>query len=181
MATLAIGVSGCDWPRRLLPAPPPPPKLDFQHVTLRRLGCLGGTCPQYSVSIDDQGQVRYNGQSNVAITGKHQGVAAPQALDTLRTLLAKPEFYWMPDQFLPTHAHCRDWTLNDGAIIIYVKSTHLEKRITLYLGCRNAPLLLKRIEAAIDVAAGDAVWTGTTTSGSGGSKDAADTRTTPAK
>lgn len=162
-ATLAAGVSGCGlWPH--WPPAAPPPELDFQSVTLRRLDCLRGNCPDYSVTIDRDGRVRYHGRDNVAVIGRREGRANPRALTTLRRLLAKPEFYWMPDRFVPMHDNCGDWVLDAGTAIIRLESANLDKHIVHYLGCHGAPRLLTSIEMAIDSAAHATAWTAAPTS-----------------
>lgn len=148
--TLTTGISSCALWRYQAPAPP---ELAFQSVTLQQLDCMRGDCANYSINIDERGQVRYHGRRNVAVLGYSTGRANPAALLRLRRLLATPEFYWMPERFVPTHAGCGNWTPNEATVIIEVKSAHLDKRIVHYRGCRSAPALLTRIENAINAAA----------------------------
>ncbi|HEU0195760.1 MAG TPA: DUF6438 domain-containing protein [Nevskiaceae bacterium] len=157
--TLATGLSACSLlPSHWWPAPAPPPELRFERITLRHLPCFGGGCPTYTVTVFGSGAVHYDGRHGVAVHGRRHGRATPVSLKRLRILLAEPQFYWMPERFVPLHENCGNWALDASTDILQLKSTHLHKHIVHYLGCHDAPALLGQIEHAVDAAAGDARW-----------------------
>src|SRR6185369_11241978 len=52
------------------------------EITLTRTLCFG-FCPAYTVSITGDGQVTYNGQSFVNVTGEQHATIAPEAVHEL--------------------------------------------------------------------------------------------------
>lgn len=141
-----LGMTGCTfWPWRH-----PTPELQFDTVTLRHLKCWRGACPEYSVGIRADGRIFWHGRKHVARLGRYTHNVSPEDLRSLRQLLARPDFYWMPERFVPSQAGCGNWTPDQATVIVKVKSAHLDKRIIHYLGCHGAPPLLTRIEDAIN-------------------------------
>jgi len=64
----------------------PSQKAGRWKVTLQRFACLG-TCPVYTVSIDDQGRVVYRGQQFVAVVGDRSDTVSREVAQWLRQQL----------------------------------------------------------------------------------------------
>lgn len=161
---LAIGLSGCClWPRfhhRDQSTAAAPTGLRFTRIELRRLGCISGDCPAYTVVITGDGSVDYHGYAAVAVRGSRHGQADPKALRQLRQQLANPDVLWLNPRYVPGHDNCGAWSMNDAAVALQIDAPTLHKHIDHYLGCHNAPRLLVDIETAVDRAAAVTRWTG---------------------
>jgi hypothetical protein len=71
-ALVAILLAGC-WTGRAAPEEPKNPDSppSWFEITMQRTPCLG-RCPVYTVSIDGDGRVRWNGEQNVLAIGKRR-------------------------------------------------------------------------------------------------------------
>lgn len=158
---IAASTSGCCWlwPHSVGTTPAPSQGLNFEKISLHRLGCISGDCPVYSVVIAGNGNVHYHGYARVAVHGKREAHADPEALLRLRSLLLDADVFWLRSRYTPGHDDCGAWSMNDDAVILNIQAKGLHKHIDHYLGCHNAPRLLTRIENAIDRAANVQRWT----------------------
>ncbi len=158
---IAAATTGCSWlsPQHADNAPSTPPKLNFDQVSLHRLGCISGNCPVYSVTISGNGDIYYHGDAGVAVRGDRQAHADPKALQQLRKRVLDPDVFWLQSRYTPGHNNCGAWSMNDAAVTLDIQAQRLHKHIDHYLGCHRAPRLLNQIEDAIDHAADVRRWT----------------------
>jgi len=160
---LAVSLSGCClWPtfhHRDQSTAAAPTGLRFTRIELRRLGCISGDCPAYTVVINGDGTVDYHGYAAVAVRGSRHGRADPKALRQLRQQLASPDVFWLNHRYAPGHDNCGAWSMNDAAVSLQIDAPTLHEHIDHYLGCHNAPRLLVDIETAVDRAAAVTRWT----------------------
>jgi uncharacterized protein DUF6438 len=112
-------------------------------VTLARTACFG-TCPVYTVSIANDGAVRYEGLEHVRVTGTHTWRIDPAALRALADEMEKAGFFEMKSEYTArvTDMPTVTTTLTRGSRTKTVKD---------YFG---APPALKEIEARIDAVSG---------------------------
>ena len=95
----ALWGSGC-WTGTAAPPPiqtttaaAPRPHTSLQlHVRLERTSCLG-PCPAYTVTIDGDGRVGWNGKLDVAATGRRQGRVSRRELDRLARWIERARFF----------------------------------------------------------------------------------------
>ena len=112
-------------------------------ITLERTACFG-VCPVYTVTIQDDGTVQYQGVQHVRVAGVHMWKIEPLAVDALARGMQKAGFFEMKDAYrMPvTDMPTTYTTLTIGG---------RTKRITDYMG---APQALAEIEARIDEVSG---------------------------
>jgi ankyrin repeat protein len=67
-------------------------------ITLERTQCYGD-CPAYSVEIDTDGTVHYDGLSYVAIPGHHTAKIPQAAIRALYDAFQKADFFWLFDDY----------------------------------------------------------------------------------
>ena len=120
-------------------------------ITLSRSVCFG-TCPDYTVEIDGDGQVSYEGREFVAVPGKHWGKIAAQSVRDLYAKFKKADFYWL------FGAYRADITDNPENSISISFDGHT-KHVVDYVGLRvNMPPEIRDLEKQIDSAAGVEKW-----------------------
>jgi hypothetical protein len=113
------------------------------RIMLSRTACFG-TCPVYTVSISNDGTVRYDGLQHVRVSGSHSWRIDPDALRALAGEMEKAGFFEMKDEYtggmtdLPTVVT----TLSRGS---------RSKTITDHYG---SPPALQGLEARIDAVSG---------------------------
>lgn len=156
----APGVGVVTPARPKIVASPRPAELDGDeafHISLHRGPC-GGRCPQYTVRIDGEGAVQFEGERFVAARGLQRGVAEPAALVSLLALLRQPEVAAAKDIYRPGQPGC-------GAIITDMPSSEVAwqldgrtHRLLLYHGCAALPSVLHDLPQAVDAAAGVGGW-----------------------
>jgi hydroxymethylpyrimidine pyrophosphatase-like HAD family hydrolase len=100
----------------------------FEYIKLRRTMCYG-TCPVYSVVVDKEGNVSYNGEMFVYKSGEYNWKISKKKIKRLNDLLKEFDFksfvYEPGDKFITDQASC----------ITTVKFTDSEiKEINHYLG-----------------------------------------------
>jgi hypothetical protein len=117
------------------------------RITLERTSCFG-SCPVYSVSIDGDGTVTYEGRQFVRVAGRQTSQISRAAVDALLEEFRRIDFFSLQDQYTaPVTDHPTTYvTFRHG------KRT---KRIRDYVG---APKALRDLERHIDEAAGVQRW-----------------------
>ena len=116
-------------------------------IKLERTACFG-TCPVYSVTIDAQGNVVYEGTSSVSVEGRQTDRIPASAVNALLATAERIGFYDLRDSYrapitdLPT-------------TFVTMTANGRTKRIEDYF---SAPPGLKELERQIDEAARTARW-----------------------
>ncbi len=90
VALFALVVAAC----ASTPAAPQAP----MSVTLERTRCFG-FCPDYTVTIRDNGEVIYNGRNFVGTTGEQRAQAAPADVARLHALIERANFFALRDEY----------------------------------------------------------------------------------
>ena len=113
------------------------------RITLSRTPCFGN-CPVYTVSMSEDGAVRYEGVQGVRVSGARTWKIAPEAVHALAADMVKAGFFEMKDEYtaLITDLPTITTTLTRGS---------RTKTIKDYFG---APAALKELEARIDQVSG---------------------------
>jgi hypothetical protein len=112
-------------------------------MTLERSPCFG-TCPAYTLTVDGDGTVRYDGREHVRVHGAQTWHVSPDAVRALANEMDAAGFFDFKDSYtapvsdLPT-------------TVISVTIDGRTKRIRDYFG---APLELTRLETRLDVVSG---------------------------
>jgi hypothetical protein len=123
------------------------------RITLKRTLCFG-TCPAYSVTIDGDGNVTFDGQTYVDSKGRHSGKIAPEQVRALFAAFQKADFFSLFDNYssritdMPTH------------IVTLAYDGH-SKTVTDYAGFRvGMPQAVADLEVLIDTTADTKRWIG---------------------
>jgi len=123
------------------------------RITLRRTMCYG-TCPAYSVTIDGDGNVAFEGQNFVAAKGRRTGRIAPEQVKALYDAFEKADFFSLLDNYA---SHITDMP---STIVTLAYDGH-SKTVTDYAGLRiGMPQAVADLEALIDKTANTSQWIG---------------------
>lgn len=112
-------------------------------VELRR-GICYGTCPEYSVTICDDGQVIYVGKSHVSTIGERRTYIDSQSLDEVLSTFRESNYLSLNDFY--TNISATDFPSYYLSITIDGKA----KYISHYAGDESAPKILYKLEDKID-------------------------------
>lgn len=132
-----------------------PTQLDRAQVriVLERGTCYEGPCPMYSVQIDGDGTVVYNGFKYVAVEGKHRSRIPAEAVDRLLDKFRAADFFSLDDAY---QAEITD----NATFTVSLKLGKQEKRVIDYAGLlAGMPQAIHDIEDSIDRAANSDRWT----------------------
>jgi hypothetical protein len=117
------------------------------QITLRRTICFG-ECPDYTVSIDGDGNVTYEGRRFVRVTGKQVARIDRTAVQTLLDEFERIEFFSLKDKYT---AQITDLATTYVTLVLGDRSKTVED----YHG---APAALRDLERRIDEATGVQRW-----------------------
>jgi hypothetical protein len=102
-----------------------------------------GRCPVYSVSLDQDGNVEFEGQSNVAKEGKSTKQVAPNdAADVYEALLAA-SYFGFKDEYRTEQDGCERVRTDASTHKWSVARDGQTKDLSQYLGCEGVPGLDK--------------------------------------
>jgi hypothetical protein len=130
---------------------PEPRDLNSVKIELSRTVCFG-RCPAYSVTIQGDGKVHFNGESFVAIKGKHDAKISVEAVRSLVRQFESARFFAAGDEYVATVTDNPTYTLT---LTVGGKT----KSVTDYVGEQvGMPLVITDLEKAVDEAAGTERW-----------------------
>jgi hypothetical protein len=113
------------------------------EITIERTACFG-TCPEYTVTLKDDGTVTYNGRQFVRVTGEHTWKIDPAAVRALASEMEAAGYFGLKDEYT---ALMTDHPTTRTSLTIGSRS----KRIRDYI---SGPQTLKDIEQRIDEVSG---------------------------
>ena len=120
----------------------PSQKTEQWKVTLQRFACLG-TCPVYTVSIDDRGRVAYRGQQFVAVIGDRYDTVSRETAQWLRQQLEQLGVWHLADGW-----HHRPPVADVPAVALTIEDTDSSRTIR-FLEFQT-PAFLHRAAALVD-------------------------------
>lgn len=130
-------------------------------LTMKRGECYG-TCPVYEVSLDDAGNVTFNGIKHTKMIGKATGKVSSGDIDQLVTALNAASFLKLNQNY--DQKTCPDFNTDMSTVVIELKLNGLLKTVNHNLGCSTKsdhkpyPPGLRELEDKIDQAARTAQW-----------------------
>ncbi len=120
-------------------------------ITLTRSVCFG-SCPVYTVEIDGDGSVIYNGERFVAETGQRTARIPRRKVHQLYGAFRKAEFFWLFDKY---QAHITDFP----SYTVSIAYDGHRKKVLDYAGPHiGMPHAVAELEHLIDVTAGTDRW-----------------------
>ncbi|HEY1208252.1 MAG TPA: DUF6438 domain-containing protein [Terracidiphilus sp.] len=139
-----------DKPAPLIPFPDvkDPSKI---RIELSRSGCFGW-CPSYSVSIDGNGEVIFDGGSFVSIPGEHKTHISPAAVAELLEKFRAANFLGLKDSY-------RGGVTDNPTYNLTLTLGETKKSIRDYVGgYAGMPSAVTELEMAVDRTADTARW-----------------------
>jgi hypothetical protein len=129
---------------------------DAFAITLERTTCFGA-CPAYTVTIDANGTVTYEGKRFVRVEGGQSSSIDQSAVAALLETINRIGFFQLRDEYRYLRAgNGRSTTVTDlPTAFVSVTLGNRSKRVEDYLG---APEGLKQLERLIDETAGTQRW-----------------------
>jgi hypothetical protein len=141
----AVMLSACETTRA------PPANDGPVLITLERTPCFG-FCPDYTVSIDGDGNVAYNGRRFVAVSGEQHGKASREDVAALLRAFDDVRFESLNGEY---RARVTDLPTQ---IVTLTRNGHT-KRVVDYAGVSvGMPQAVADIEAQIDRVANTRQW-----------------------
>jgi hypothetical protein len=120
----------------------------IKRLTIERTECFG-TCPVYSASVSETGEVEFYGQDYVEKKGHYKWNIDPKVLDKLFNYLQKRGYFELKDNY-----NRSDYTCNPSCITGVQLRDGTIKTIDHYYGDTTAPHILTTIENKIDLMLG---------------------------
>jgi hypothetical protein len=148
LALLLSALATCAQPGRPLPrAPstgPVPLTAKTLLVRLQRTMCYG-TCPAYTVEVDQDGGVWYDGHAHVASCGRSRARLDAAATAALRGAIAEARLSQTAD-------HCCDCvsSTDSPTVLVTVADGNHAQTINDYQGCDSTPARVRTLERRID-------------------------------
>ncbi|MBI3676433.1 MAG: hypothetical protein HY243_07415 [Proteobacteria bacterium] len=125
---------------------------DSLVITLTRTGCFGA-CPDYTVSIQGDGSVNYNGLRFVGTTGEQHANIARRDVKALYARFKRANFFWLYGSY---HAFVTDLP----TYRLSISYDGHEKVVTDYAGRMiGMPQAVAQLEATVDNVARTDKWT----------------------
>jgi hypothetical protein len=138
------------------PAIVPPAVKPLIRLERAGTGACPGQCPQYSVEVDVEGGVSYPGVRNVKTIGPAAGRLSQEAVQQLRTVMAKARQAKFPTD------RCACGCLKDAALVTLTTWEKGAPRAVSYdEGCERAPHAVRVLEGSVDELVGIERWIGT--------------------
>jgi ankyrin repeat protein len=122
------------------------------RIKLTRTGCYG-TCPDYSVELRGDGEVRFEGEGNVLLAGHHHGRISKEALGDLVAAFRAADYFSVKDEYVSMTTDLPTYTTS-------IEFDGRRKTVKDYDGYRaGIPEAAARLENKIDEAAATDKWT----------------------
>lgn len=120
-------------------------------VSMTRTPCFG-LCPSYTVTINGDGKVAFEGRDHTAVKGPAEGVISAKNLRALAAAIEKASFFELKDEY-------SEMRITDQiTVITKVEWDGRRKTVTHYHGDTSAPPRLRALEDRIDQLAGTSRW-----------------------
>lgn len=111
----------------------------------------------YTVTVDSQGAVTFEGQRFVGHTGTHRGHIDAAAVTQLRKAIVDSNFMALNE------CYCERRITDLPSVIVTLDWGGQKKTVKHYTGDRSAPAALKTLQEQIDLLAGSKRWIGAPT------------------
>jgi hypothetical protein len=158
---LSIVALACG-PQRAREAPAP---VEGVTVTLERRPCFG-TCPVYSITVEENGRVRYEGMAHVSVVGSDTGSITSEQMALLIAEFDRVGYTQLEDRYAYGEPSCPSYVSDAPTTITSLTRHGTTKRVEHDYGCADVPSALTALERLIDDVVRSGRWTGK--SGGGG-------------
>ena len=160
---LFIVALGCG-PQRSQEAPAP---VDDVTITLERRPCFG-TCPVYSITVEGNGRVRYEGTAHVSVVGSDTVSITSAQVALIVAEFDRVGYEQLVDRYGYGEPSCPSYVSDAPTTITSLTRQGTTKRVEHDYGCADAPSALTALERFIDDIVRSGRWTGKSGRGGGG-------------
>jgi hypothetical protein len=158
---LSIVALACG-PQRAREAPAP---VEDVTITLERRPCFG-TCPVYSITVEGNGRVRYEGTAYVSVVRSDTDSISSEQVALLVAEFDRVGYEQMADRYAYGEPSCPSYVSDAPSTITSLTRQGTTKRVEHDYGCADVPSALTGLERLIDDIVRSGRWTGR--SGGGG-------------
>ena len=121
-------------------------------ITLQRTTCFG-TCPAYSIALNGDGSVLYEGKYYVAFQGRHRGWVPRDNVIEMVKLFQQADYYSLRDEY-------SSMVTDNPTKITSIEIDGRRKQVIDYVGLdMGMPVAVAELEDAIDRLSGSLRWT----------------------
>ncbi|MBI1849023.1 MAG: hypothetical protein HYR85_01635 [Planctomycetes bacterium] len=120
----------------------------------REAGDLGPD-PAYTVTVFEDGRIRYDGRGNVCTVGRREARASPRQMKDLQRLFETSAFWHLDNAYLADRITCRPW------VVVSWRRNGRTKTVRHYEGDEEAPVRLVDLERRLDELLETERWVGT--------------------
>ncbi|HEY3458643.1 MAG TPA: DUF6438 domain-containing protein [Bryobacteraceae bacterium] len=121
------------------------------RMGLKRTTCFG-PCPSYSVEVRGNGEVEFNGESNVLITGRHHSQIPKEAVLNLVSAYRRASYFSLNDRY-------RYLVTDNPTYTTWIEFDGRKKSVMDYVGLRaGMPEAVQDLERTLDKIAGTEKW-----------------------
>ncbi len=114
-----------------------PEPLNFQRISVTAGPC-NGVCPEYSLSVDENGTVGFVGKRHVVIQGGRDATLSAKNLEALKASLRTANITALQNDYT-SDANCPTKTNGHAELVWQVEVSGINKTIRQNLGCASAP------------------------------------------
>ncbi len=121
------------------------------RMGLKRTECFG-PCPSYSVEVRGDGEVEFNGENNVLITGRHHSQISKEAVVNLVGAYRRASYFSLNDRY-------RYLVTDNPTYTTWIEFDDQKKSVMDYVGLRaGMPEVVQDLERTLDEIAGTEKW-----------------------
>ncbi len=110
------------------------PVTDELYVRMERGGCYG-LCPIYSVEIESDGKVTFDGKFYTKTTGKAEARISPRQIEQIVKAIKGADFFSIDDAYGWDSGNCPSLATDMPNVILHIRLGDREKTVRHYLGC----------------------------------------------
>ena len=132
----------------------------FDSVVMHRSACFG-RCPVYTVHVESDGAVVFDGEQDVSALGKRKRSVVGSAVLRLSDAIEKADFAALNERYRFGPDGCTEWATDNPTVDIIVTTGMSRHHVSYYYGC-TVPVgkAIDELSKALDTAAGTAEWVG---------------------
>jgi|GEM_PF-4220496 len=114
-----------------------PKPLNFQRISVTAGPC-NGVCPEYSLSVDENGIVAFLGKRNVAVKAGRAATLSPKNFETLKAAILAANIATLQSDYT-SDANCPVKSMGQSELHWQIEIAGISKDIRQNLGCASAP------------------------------------------
>ena len=114
-----------------------PAPVNFQHISVAAGPC-NGVCPEYSLSVDENGIVAFVGKRNVGVRAGRGATLSAKNFETLKTAILSANIATLQSDYT-SDANCPVKSMGQSELHWQIEISGIRKDIRQNLGCSSAP------------------------------------------